>query len=218
MDKKQNKPKENTLHPVHDRFFKAAIAHVQVAKQLFEQYLPVHIRESIDFNSLALWQGEMTNNSLDQSAVDVVYQAQMKSGESCYCYAHAEQQREPERHLPLRLLSYKCALLTQHAQQYPREPLPPVFSIVIYNGERAYPYPTDLLALFADSSLAKETLLNPVQFIDLSKTADHELSQHAWSGSMLGLLKHIRRADLPTYIQGQLRTLLGQIEKEVTIS
>lgn len=209
---------ENEKFHVHDRFFKAAISHIQVAKQLFQQYLPAHIRERIDFDTFAISQGKHTRSNFKQSEVDAVYQARLTTGDRCYCYAHVEQQRDPERYLPLRQLSYKCDILTQHSRQYPGEPLPPIFSIVIYNGTRPYPFETNLLKLFNDQKLAEESLLNPLEFIDLPTAPDDEISQRPWSGAMLGLLKHISQSDLPDYIREYLCNALAKIEKEEGIT
>lgn len=202
------------MHKIHDKFFGAAISHIQVARELFQQFLPVHIQECIDFESLGLWQGKVARADLSRSEVDVVYQGKLKSAEPCYCYAHVEQQSDPERHLPVRLLAYKCDILLQHIKQYPDKPLPPIFCIVIYNGKRPYPYPTNLLDMFAESVMAEETLFKPVTLIDLPKTPDTDLVKHAWSGSMLGLFKHMRCGNIPDYIRDQLCSLLNRIEKE----
>jgi len=224
----EQQSKKDKLRTIHNNFFQAAISHIQVARGLFQQFLPKHIQQCIDFNSLTIWQNQFTRADLYQFEADAVYQGKLKavstdqkklkSADKCYCYIHVEQQTKPERYLPLRLLAYKCDILLQHAKQYPGKSLPPVFCIVIHNGKRRYPYTINLFDMFVEPAMAEETLLNPATLIDLPKVPDKDLSTHAWSGSMLGLLKYVRRADLSSYIHEQLYNLLGQIEKEAGVS
>lgn len=190
----KNKNNQSKVHNPHDALTKAALSQKQVAQEVFEQPLPASITKEIDFSSLKLWQSQQTQDDLKKFATDMIYEAKLKkSGQPCLCYIHCEQETKPDRQMPIRMLRYKCNHLIQYMKQYPKKPLPPIFTLVIYNGKRTYPYATDLLKLFEDVSLGKETLINPMHLLDLSSTPDDQLLATPWSGALLGLLKHIQR-------------------------
>ncbi|MEE9452289.1 MAG: Rpn family recombination-promoting nuclease/putative transposase [Gammaproteobacteria bacterium] len=201
----------------HDEFFHESIGNKKLAHQLLQQFLPKHIQAQVDLDTLSIWQNELNSSGFGRIVADVIYQAQIKGADQqgkCLFYFHIEQQRNPQRHLPIRILQYKLGALSLFCQQNPGVPLPPIYSMIIYNGTKTYPYTVNLFDMFAESTFAEETLCTSPLLIDLPSTEDAEIYRYPWSGSMLGLYKHIEHSDEIEQFVKKLRGFISQIEKE----
>ena len=82
--------------------------------------------------------------------------------------------------MPVRLWEYICRIWRMHRKQHPNEPLPVVYPLVLYSGDKPYREPMDLIKMFAetDQDLAREVLYNPFQLIDLTQSKPEDFEQH----------------------------------------
>ena len=86
--------------------------------------------------------------------------------------------------------------------------LPLIYPLILYTGERAYPYSMDLFDLFGNSKdLARDTLLSPCQLIDLSQVSDEALKHYLWFGTAALIAKHIHDPDILPLFKTLLQAL-----------
>lgn len=79
-----------------------------------------------------------------------------------------------------------------HLIQNETSVLPLVIPLVIYNGDRVYPYSMDLFDLFApeDRQMAKDNLVAPYPLIDLNTLDARAIRDDSWVSIMLNALKY----------------------------
>jgi len=71
--KKPGKPPHNP----HDRFFRSAMENKIVAQGFMQYYLPSHIRDALDLNSLSLVHDSYLDTALRETVSDLVYRCKL---------------------------------------------------------------------------------------------------------------------------------------------
>ncbi len=77
------------------------------------------------------------------SQVDVVHAVKL-AGQSLWLWVHAEHQSASEKFMPLRILHYQCGKLLEYAKLNNCDQLPPIISIIYYQGRKPYEFSVDL--------------------------------------------------------------------------
>ena len=191
----------NSMTHAHDKFVRTAMADLRVARDFFKAHLPKEILNSIDLNQLVLQPRSHINDIRKESTVDLLYKTRMNEQEA-YFYILLEHQSKPDKLMPFRMLKYTCNVIDSFLKDNQSKDLPLVYPMVIYHGESAYPYSTNINDLIAaPKELVERYFLKPFQLIDLGKIEDEELKKHAWSGVMEFTLKHIFARDILPYLQ-----------------
>ncbi len=67
----------------------------------------------------------------------MLYQVRLK-GNPAYLYLLCEHTSEPDSQLSFRIVKYIVRIIQQHLDQYPNNPLPIVYPIVLYTGNKPY--------------------------------------------------------------------------------
>lgn len=199
------------IHNPHDKYFRSAMSDVRVAKEFFEQYLPASILRLVDLDSLQLEKSSFIDQYLKETIGDVLYSVSIK-GQKGYLYALVEHQSVPQRWMAFRLWRYIIQVMEEHVYKKKHTVLPIIIPIVFYNGEKKYPYSTDLFALFGEhQALAQSILLQPFHLVDLNEISDEKLKELNWMGIMAFAQKHIFDADFMPYLK-ELGLLLKRLE------
>jgi hypothetical protein len=99
--------------------------------------------ERLDFSTLEKLNASYITEDLRHRADDLVWRVRMAGGEGewVYVYLLMEFQSTPDRYMAVRMMSYLALLyldLIKSGQVPKRKPLPAVFPIVVYNGERPW--------------------------------------------------------------------------------
>jgi predicted transposase/invertase (TIGR01784 family) len=197
--------KKNIVPTPHDRFFRAAMANKRVAREFFESHLPTAFKEQVDLDTLQLEQGSFVDEELQMQITDVLYSLDWK-GKKAYLYTLVEHLRDADKFMAFRNVKYRIGIMDEHLKNTGE--LPMVFVLVVYNGDKKYPYSTDLFDLFGeDKLLAKETFLKPFDLVDLTQIADEKLKQRAWSGILELSLKHTREPDLLPFLSDVIKII-----------
>ncbi|MEX1056183.1 MAG: Rpn family recombination-promoting nuclease/putative transposase, partial [Natronospirillum sp.] len=188
-------------HNPHDRFFRNAMENKAVAQGFMQYYLPSHIRDALDLDSLSLEHDSYLDPALRETVSDLVYRCQL-AGEPAYLALLVEHQSTPDPHMPVRIGHYLFSLLTKHLKLKPNEPLAPVHALVFYHGSQTpYPYSMSLADCFKDPlGLMKTLFLQPIPLVDINQLSDEELKQQQWVGIVARVLKHIREPHIDTYL------------------
>ena len=126
---------------------------------------------------------------------DVRYSVRTHGGHDVRVQVLLEHQRKPERNVPLRVHEYLARSWLQQLDA--KQPLVRIVPIVLFNGDRRWPYPTSVQGLMPDDGL--DSVLGDLQvrggfiLVDLSQIDDTEIASaalgaHASIGLLL--LKH----------------------------
>lgn len=191
----------------HDHFFRKIFSNLTIAKQFFEAYLPESFQAVIDFESMTLSKKTFIDPQLRESIADLLFSVKL-AGKSGYLYLLVEHQSRSDRWMPLRVLRYMTDIMQAHIQLKHHHCLPIVVPMVLYNGKKPYRDSCDLFDLFCDEkALAKQTLYQPFQLIDLNVIPDAEIRTHQWSGIMEFVMKHIYVRDILPVLRSIIRDL-----------
>lgn len=166
----------------------------------------------VDFDHLEIQPRSHINDLRQESEVDVLFKTTI-DGHQAYLYLLLEHQSTPDPLMPFRLLKYLCNIIDQHLKEHGKDKIPLIYPTVIYHGKRKYPFTTNLADLVdAPKELVDRYFLKPFQLIDLGQIDDETLKQHAWSGVMEFVLKHIFARDMLPYLNDIAQTF-GHIQK-----
>lgn len=200
------------IHNPHDHYFRAAMSDKHVAMDFFKHYLPESIRSVVDLETLQLQKSSFIDENLRASVADMLYAVNFKNQRS-YLYLIVEHQRKPDKWMPYRLLRYQVRIMDYHLKKKAHDSLPIILPMVFYNGDKPYPYPTDLFDLFGShQALAKNILLKPFPLIDLTQTPDVELKAMQWAGVMGLVQKHITTKNFMSFLK-ELLPMLKHLEE-----
>ena len=95
---------EKKLQHGHDGAFKYLMSHPQLARELFEECLPVKVLEIVDLNTLKITKSSFIDEQLKASASDILYSVTMRDQGLGYLYCLAEHQSTPDKTMALRFL------------------------------------------------------------------------------------------------------------------
>ena len=140
-----------SVNDPHDKYFRAVMQHTLIAKQFLHWFLPKHIKDILDWDSLSLSDNTYVDASLNKSISDVVFDCRYQlKDDSDEQFQHSkiviliEHQSSPERFMPIRVYNYFFSLLNRFAQDdtYDKNTklLPAIYPMVFYHGQtKRYP-------------------------------------------------------------------------------
>src|SRR5262245_52206582 len=147
------------IHQPHDKLFKQSMADIRVAKNFFETNLPSHMSNEIKLETLKLNKHTFIDSTFQTTEADVLYTVNTNKG-LAYLYLLCEHQTEIDDQIAFRLLVYTARIMDMHLKQNPKSPLPIVYPMVIYTGEKEWESSKDIFDLFQENAdLARQILL-----------------------------------------------------------
>lgn len=201
------------LHQPHDAFFRKSMSDLRVAKDFFLQHLPQVLQKQIDWATLKLQNATFLDEHLKRSAADMLYQVTL-NGNPAYLYLLCEHTSEPDSELPFRIVKYMIRVIQQHLAQHPNDPLPVVYPIVLYTGNKPYQQSLDWYELFGEQRQLMQQIFNsPLQLIEVCKIEDPLLRQYLWAGAFEFIFKYRFNRHLNQEITKQIGTWLERLEK-----
>ncbi len=124
----------------HDSSYRLIFSHPEIIEELLRDFVPEEWVQRIDFGTLEKLNASYVSDDLRDRAGDVIWR--VKAQDSwLYIYLLIEFQSRNDRWMALRLLVYIGLLhqdLIKSGRIQPGGLLPPVFPIVVYNGERRW--------------------------------------------------------------------------------
>ncbi len=191
----------HTIHQASDKYFKQSLQEIVVAKELFEQHLPVEIFNEVRWDSLKLSKETAIDNTYKAYAADVVYEAKMKGDNDMYFTLLCEHQSRIDHWMALRILNYSLHLINRHHDQHPKSSLPWVYPLVIYDGKKQWDAEKDLFVLFGEQSENVRRTWTRYQLIDLQRLEDDDLYKRFYSGLFQYVLKHKEIKKFRAYLE-----------------
>ena len=189
------------IHQPHDRFFKLSLREPKVALEFFTEHLPKTVLEKINLASLKLENHSFIDEHFKGAEADIVYQVQSGTA-TAYLYLLCEHQSTVDHLMAFRLWVYMTRLMESHLKQHPGQPLPLVYSLVIYTGQEPWNAPLDIFSLYgAHQDLAKAWLLKPFQLLDIHQIPDDQMRKRQWCGVVEFALKNKQVRDFQRFLK-----------------
>ena len=186
---------KNRLSP-HDRFIRSVFTNPKVVREFFEANLPEKVKEAIDLNTIEPQKESFIDDKLKQQISDILFATKFNNEEG-YLYVLMEHASTPDKMLPLRLVKYMSAIVDQHLKKSESNKLPIIYPLVLYTGQKPFPYSTDLFELYgANKDLARGIMGRPYKLVDLTQASDEDLKKYFWFGAAALIAKHIKDPDI----------------------
>ena len=197
----------------HDKFFRASMQNMPIARQFFATFLPAKLGQALDFKSLKLLNTSFVDVSLQESISDMVFdcdfELQTTNTDTDIVKRHhakiillVEHQSQPHHLMAFRVYHYLFNMLYQQWQKAPSAKLPVAYAMVFYHGEQTpYPYSMNLAECFDDPmNFMADWLGNEVPLVDVNKADDEDFRRWQMLGIVAGALKHSRAKDIRQHL------------------
>ena len=199
----------------HDSAYHGLFSHPELVRDLIAHFIPEPWVAQLDLDSLERVNAKFHAEELTRREGDLIYRLRWKdSGEPVYVFFLLEFQSRPDPWMSLRLLAY-TALLYQHLvrekQLTPRGLLPPVFPLVLYNGDTCWPAPLDMRELI---DLPEDSPLWPYQPQIRYYIIDESRYPEGKPDVISGLLIQIDQARHPGVVAAAVSRLMGILQGE----
>lgn len=146
----------------YDNAYKLLFSHPDLVRDLLRGFVNEQWVEQLDFRSLEKVSGQFVSDDLRDRHNDLLWRVRLND-DWLYLYLLLEFQSTDDYWMAIRLMTYIGLLYQDLARQkvvLPGHPLPPVFPIVLYNGNGRWSGPldtADMIAPTSDSPLAAYT-------------------------------------------------------------
>jgi predicted transposase/invertase (TIGR01784 family) len=162
---------------IHDRGYKKLFSNPQMFRQLIETFVPAPWVKDLDFDTCEKLDKTFISDHYKETESDIIYKVKFQ-GTDAYIYILLEFQSSVVWFMALRVLHYLTDFWLDYAEAHPKvKKLPPIFPLVLYNGEEKWEATTHLTEIIdrveligefapqfhyfklAESDYSKETLL-----------------------------------------------------------
>lgn len=128
----------------HDSGYKELFSYPELVQQLIEGFAPAEITKLMDFSTLKQHSGHYITPLFEEKREDLVWSVEVSWGkhkQTIYLYLLLEFQSSSDSSMALRMMHYVAGFysgLLKSKQTDLRRGLPPVFPIVLYNGNNRW--------------------------------------------------------------------------------
>lgn len=195
----------------HDRFFREVFSRLELAREFLSKQLPATIAASIDFATLDLRSGSFLDEELQQYFSDLLFRANLQTGQSAYVYILLEHKSYPEWFTGLQLLRYQVEIWEQvrkeakateersakSKKKQQRTKLPPIFPLVVYQHKREWNAPQHFHELI-EAANEWQPYLPAFQYelVSVASLRETELFSAVLLRAAIRLMRHIFDPDL----------------------
>jgi len=131
----------------HDQFLKRLLDQPGTAGALLKERLPAEVAALLTDDAPELLQGSFVSQELAEYRTDRLYRSKTKTGRAVLIYTVIEHKSSVDRRIGLQLLGYVSQILQNWAGNNPDSALlPPVLTLVVYNGSAVWDVPLSLAA------------------------------------------------------------------------
>jgi hypothetical protein len=140
----------NAGMPDHDALYRLLFGDPRMVVQLLREFAPGALLDSLALEGVTRMNANFLTRAGERREGDMIWRIPLREGGDTYLVLLLEFQSAPERWMALRAMVY-AGLLWQHLVTERSLPpdgnLPPVFSLVLYNGDRRWAAPLALREL-----------------------------------------------------------------------
>jgi len=156
---KKSKPKSSTqkqtvdsvdqsVHHIHDFGYKLLFSNVIIFQQLLETFVKKPWVKELDFSTAETINHSFISRNYKKTESDVIYKIKFKNGKDAYIYVLLEFQSSVDRFISVRILNYLTSLYVSLIRSGKiTDKLPPVFPILLYNGDPEWTAPDTIAEL-----------------------------------------------------------------------
>ena len=191
------------LHQPHDKLTRRFLSDKKVATDLLKKHLPANVIGRLNLSTIKATSETAIDQKWKKFHNDIVFNCKTKDNKDTYIYMLVEHQSTPDQFMPVRILRYKMNVLGKYLDMKKKpEKLPNIISLVVYHGEKKYPYAKNIFSCFEDGGLAKQDIIEPMVLLDLSQASSAEIIGQGGADAVLKLmLKWGRERDFVSKLQ-----------------
>ena len=203
---------------MNDRLYKQLVSQTQMVEELFSSFVREQWVNRLDFSTLEKVNGSYISDDLRDREDDIIWRVRI--GESwIYLYILLKFQSTVDRYMAVRLLTYTGLLyqdLLKSGQVKGKKKLPPIFPLVLYNGEKRWNAATDLQLLIDHMPEGLEQYQPRYRYlvIDEGSYQTNDLEAHRNLVAALFQLEHRRDPETLLRVVGHLVDWLETPEAE----
>jgi predicted transposase/invertase (TIGR01784 family) len=140
----------------HDKGYKRLFSHQPFFQQLIESFVTEEWIKDIDFDHCQKVDKEFISAHYKETESDIIYQVKFKN-KPAYIYLLIEFQSTVSWFMALRMLNYVSNFYMDYVENNPQSrKLPPLFPLVLYNGDEKWTAATDFSQLLEQPLLLKQ--------------------------------------------------------------
>lgn len=136
----------------HDAAYKDFFSDPAMVESLLRDFVPEDFIQDLDFSTLERCFGSYVTDDLRERHDDIIWRISWKKDKWCYAVLIFEFQSSQDHWMALRILSYTALLLldlVKSGKVREQDGLPPIFPIVVYNGNKPWKAPQEVAELFS---------------------------------------------------------------------
>ena len=191
-----DKSESEKAHNSYDALFKHFMSNPNNAMDFFDLFLAKEIWAKVNKQYMELCPESFVDNKLKHKHVDILYRTRFDN-EDGYIYILSEEQTQPDKALPFRIMQYILRIIEMHKKQFKTDAFPIVYPLIFHVGKKEYPYSTDFFDGFGEhKALAKSILMNPFPVANVTGVTDEDLNAHPLAGTLSRVYQLANARDL----------------------
>jgi len=144
------------VHHIHDFGYKRLFSNVTIFRQLLESFVDEPWVKELDFSEAAPVEHSFISDAYKETESDLIYKLKL-NGQDVFIYVLLEFQSSVDRFISVRILNYITSFYVSLIKSGQiKEKLPPVFPIMLYNGDPKWTAPEAVAETIADHQLLGE--------------------------------------------------------------
>lgn len=197
------------IHAAHDSGYKKLFSNPVIVKELLLSFVDEPWVNGLDYNSLERIDKSFVTEEFINRESDVIYRINFEGAE-IFIYLLIEFQSSVDRFMPLRILRYITEFYEFLVSAKKIKKLPPVFPVMLYNGEKKWTAPVDF------SNLVEKSI--PEMYIPAFryyKIAENEFSKETLLSikNVLSTIFYLENSEMKD-ISGDIQHIVNLIDKE----
>jgi len=148
------------MHQLHDKGYKRLLKNKRIFRELIETFVTEAWVKELDFDTCETLDKSFISDHYKETASDLIYKIKRNQRES-YVVILMEFKSKVERFISLHLANYLTNFYMDYVESTPNvKLLPPVFPLLVYNGDKEWTAPTKISDVIEDSRLLGKYGLN----------------------------------------------------------
>ncbi len=162
------------MHDIHDRGYEKLFSNLEIFQELVTTFVTEPWVKELDFTTCELVKDAFVSKAYKASFSDLIYKIKWR-GEELYLVVLLEFKSAPDSFVALQILGYIVDFYRQllDTEEKVRR-LPPIFAILLYNGEQTWNAPKDIAELIPGNEALGEYALRFKYFPIIENTFDKE--------------------------------------------
>ena len=165
------------MSTTHDSRYKRLFSNPEMVKELIESFVNLSFVKDLDFTTLENTKKSFVTKTYKERESDIIYKIKYK-GEDAYIYLLLEFQSTVDYYMAVRMLRYIMEFYDDLTDNFKKrfKKLPPVFPIMLYNGEAKWNAPESITEVIDTSLIDGQEFIPSFRYF---KIAENEFNEDA---------------------------------------